>query len=184
MDPRSRRCPRHLRGRTSHEHVPLVFAGPSGFGEWTGEVYGVHLAWSGNHTMLAERLADGRRYVQAGELLHPGEVVLEPGESYRTPDGARGLFVRRTDAGHVGIPSGRCGAARPSPNRPRPVLLNTWEAVYFRHDLDTLRDLADVAAEVGIERFVLDDGWFGSRRDDTSGLGDWWVSPRGVPRRV
>ena len=53
----------HLRGRTSHEHVPLLFAGSSGFGEWTGEVHGVHLAWSGNHTMLSERLADGRRAV-------------------------------------------------------------------------------------------------------------------------
>jgi alpha-galactosidase len=67
------------------------------------------------------------------------------------------------------------------------VLLNTWEAVYFDHDLETLRQLADVAAEVGIERFVLDDGWFGSRRDDTSGLGDWWVArrtctPTGWPR--
>ena len=61
------------------------------------------------------------------------------------------------------------------------MLLNTWEAVYFDHDLDRLRELVDVAAEVGIERFVLDDGWFGSRRDDTSGLGDWWVSPEVYP---
>jgi alpha-galactosidase len=75
----------HLRGRTSHEHPPLLFAGSAGFGEWSGEVWGAHVAWSGNHTMLAERLADGRRYVQGGELLHPGELVLDPGESYTTP---------------------------------------------------------------------------------------------------
>ena len=165
----------HLRGRTSHEHVPLLFAGSSGFGEWTGEVHGVHLAWSGNHTMLAERLADGRRYVQAGELLHPGEVVLEPGESYTTP-AVVGVYA---SDGLTPATWGFHRAVRSSPahpNSPRPVLLNTWEAVYFRHDLDTLRELADVAADVGIERFVLDDGWFGSRRDDTSGLGDWWVS--------
>src|SRR5918993_576216 len=74
------------RGRTSHEHLPLVFVGESGFGEWHGEVWGVHAAWSGNHTMLLERLDDGRRYLQAGELLHPGEVALEPGASYRSPD--------------------------------------------------------------------------------------------------
>ncbi len=74
------------RGRTSHESPPLVFAGPSGFSEWAGEIFGVHVAWSGNHTLFAERLADGRRYVQAGELLHPGEIVLEPGDSYTTPD--------------------------------------------------------------------------------------------------
>ncbi len=165
----------NLRGRTSHEHPPLVFAGAAGFGEWVGEVHGVHLAWSGNHTMLAERLADGRRYVQAGELLHPGEVVLEPGESYSTPDivgvySSEGL-TPATWGFH------RAARQRPAhPTSPRPVLLNTWEAVYFRHDHDTLCELADVAASIGIERFVLDDGWFGSRRDDTSGLGDWVVS--------
>ncbi|HSP27132.1 MAG TPA: alpha-galactosidase, partial [Ilumatobacteraceae bacterium] len=165
----------HFRGRTSHEHPPLVFAGPTGFGEWIGEVHGVHLAWSGNHTMLAERLADGRRYVQAGELLHPGEVVLEQGESYTTPE----VVAVYSSEGLTAATWGFHRAVRSSPSHPtspRPVLLNTWEAVYFRHDLDTLRELADVAASVGIERFVLDDGWFGSRRDDTSGLGDWVVS--------
>ena len=67
------------------------------------------------------------------------------------------------------------------PTRPRPVSLNTWEAVYFDHDADVLRALADRAAAVGVERFVLDDGWFGGRRDDTAGLGDWWVSPDAHP---
>ncbi len=165
----------NLRGRTSHEHPPLLFAGASGFGEWIGEVHGVHLAWSGNHTMLAERLADGRRYVQSGELLHPGEVVLEPGESYATPE----VIAVYSSDGLTPATWGFHRAVRADPahpTSPRPVLLNTWEAVYFRHDHDTLRELADVAASVGIERFVLDDGWFGSRRDDTSGLGDWVVS--------
>ena len=61
------------------------------------------------------------------------------------------------------------------------MLLNTWEAVYFDHDTERLKELATAAAALGIERFVLDDGWFGSRRDDTSGLGDWWVSPAVYP---
>jgi len=60
-------------------------------------------------------------------------------------------------------------------------VLNTWEAVYFNHDFDTLVSLAERAAAVGVERFVLDDGWFGGRRDDTAGLGDWWVSPEAHP---
>ena len=63
----------------------------------------------------------------------------------------------------------------------RPVTLNVWEAVYFDHDLERLKDLADRAAALGVERFVLDDGWFGSRRDDTSGLGDWVVSAEAWP---
>ena len=61
------------------------------------------------------------------------------------------------------------------------MVLNTWEAVYFDHDFDTLSRLAERAAAVGVERFVLDDGWYGGRRDDTSGLGDWWVSPDAHP---
>ena len=61
------------------------------------------------------------------------------------------------------------------PSTPRPVTLNVWEAVYFDHDIDRLRMLADIAASIGVERYVLDDGWFHGRRDDNAGLGDWWV---------
>lgn len=168
------------RGRTSHEHPPLIFAGTPGYGEWRGEVWGAHLAWSANNAVRAERLPDGRRMLQLGELVHPGEICLEPGESYRTPEliavhSASGLSAA-TQQFHRHL------RARPShPQRPRPVLVNTWEAVYFDHDLDKLRGLAERAARVGAERFVLDDGWFGSRRDDRSGLGDWVVSPDVYP---
>ncbi len=166
-------------GRTSHEHPPLVYAGSPGFGEWHGDVWGVHVAWSGNHSLHCEAMPDGRRYVQGGELIHPGELCLEPGESYIAPTvlGVYGQGVTPASWGfHRWIR--RSPAA---PTRPRPVLLNTWEAVYFRHDDATLRALATEAAALGVERFVLDDGWFGSRRDDTSGLGDWWVSPEVYP---
>jgi alpha-galactosidase len=168
------------RGRPSHDHPPLLFAGTPAFGEWHGSVWGAHVAWSGNHSMLAERLADGRRYLQLGELLHPGELTLDPGESYSTPEvvavhSATGLTAA-TQQFHRHL------RARPShPTKPRPVLVNTWEAVYFDHDLDKLYALAGRAARVGAERFVLDDGWFGNRRDDTSGLGDWVVSPDAHP---
>ena len=66
--------------------------------------------------------------------------------------------------------------------RPRPVHLNTWEAVYFNHDDATLRALAERAAALGVERFVLDDGWFPGRPDDHSGLGDWWPDPQKYPQ--
>jgi len=168
------------RGRTSHETPPLVFAGTGGVGEWGGEVAGAHLAWSGNHVWLADRLADGRRYLQLGELLHPGELVLQPGECYRTPE----VVAVWSEAGLTAATQRfhrRLRARSTHPVRPRPVLVNTWEAVYFDHDPDALRDLAERAARVGVERFVLDDGWFGARRDDTSGLGDWVVSTEAHP---
>ncbi len=163
-------------GRTSHDRVPVVFAGTAGFGEGHGEVWGVHLGWSGNSRVNAEVTIDGSRHLQLGELLLPGEMVLAPGESYSTPE-AFGTYsatgasaASRRFHRHL-----RQRANHPGSDRPRPVGLNTWEAVYFFHDLDTLTQLADRAAEVGVERYVLDDGWFHGRRDDTAGLGDWWV---------
>ena len=162
-------------GRTSHAQLPAMFAGTAGFGEQQGEVWGVQLAWSGNYALSAEQLPDGRRQIQAGELLEPFEVELAPGASYAAPD----VVVSWADRGLSAASHRFHRAVRASlpPDRgPRPVILNTWEAVYFDHRLDTLQQLADVGAAVGVERFVLDDGWFGGRRDDTAGLGDWWVS--------
>lgn len=168
------------RGRTSHEHVSLAFAGESGFGEWRGEVWGAHLAWSGNHVLMAECLADGRRYLQLGELLHPGEIALRPGDTYRTPD----VIATHSIEGLTPATWGFHRSLRARPGHraaPRPVVLNTWEAVYFDHDAGRLKELATIAASLGVERYVLDDGWFGSRRDDRRGLGDWTVSPDVYP---
>ena len=110
---------------------------------------------------------------RGGELLLPGEVVLAAGETYTGPWilGAHGVGLDAVAARfHTHLRS------RPHhPRLPRPVVLNTWEAVYFDHDLDRLVELARLAADVGVERYVLDDGWFRHRRDDTAGLGDWYV---------
>ncbi|WP_461010593.1 alpha-galactosidase [Streptomyces capparidis] len=162
------------RGRTSHDNPPMLVAGTPGFAEREGEVWGAHLGWSGNHHFRVQRLATGDVHLQAGELLLPGEVVLAPGAAYRSPT----LY-----AAYSGTGLGAMSAAfhsylrgRPGhPATPRPVIVNTWEAVYFDHDMDRLRHLADTAAALGVERFVLDDGWFRHRRDDTAGLGDWYV---------
>ncbi len=169
------------RGRTSHEHSPIVFVGTDGFSETDGHVWGAQLAWSGNYRVVAERLSDGRCLVQLGELFLPGEIELGPGEAYDVPR----VIATCSDNGLTPA-SGRFlsylrQVVRPRELGPRPVNLNTWEAVYFDHDLQTLLDLADAAADVGVERFVLDDGWFGGRRDDTRGLGDWYVSPDAWP---
>ncbi len=168
------------RGRTSHESAPTVMVGTPAFSEERGEVWAAHLAWSGNHHVRVESLPDGRRFLSLAELLLPGEVRLAPGESLCAPlvvaaYSAHGLGGI-TDSFHAHV---RARASHP--RTPRPVLLNTWEAVYFRHDVAELQRLADVAASVGVERFVLDDGWFRGRDDDTSSLGDWYVDERAYP---
>jgi alpha-galactosidase len=167
----------HLResrqGKPGLDGSLLLIAGASGFDFTSGQVWGVHTGWSGNQLMYAERMYNGHRLLGAGELLLPGELRLAPGETYSTPwiyascgTGLNELSHRfheylRSRPGH--------------PRRPRPVLINTWEAVYFRQDLHTLVGLARAAAGVGAERFVLDDGWFTGRRNDHAGLGDWTV---------
>ncbi|MEM9465768.1 MAG: alpha-galactosidase [Actinomycetota bacterium] len=167
-------------GRTSHTRFPMLFAGSAGFAEERGTVTAVHLGWSGNGQVRAERLPDGRRVLQAGELLLPGEVILDREETYRTPP----VYVVHSTVGLNGVSDAFHEHLRARPQHPagtRPVLLNTWEAVYFHHDLATVTALADRAAEVGVERFVLDDGWFVGRNDDTSALGDWVVDPEKWP---
>ncbi len=161
-------------GRTGHDAPLLLAAGTAGFGNRRGQVWAVHLGWSGDSTTWAERMPDRHAVLGAAELLAPGEAVLRPGESYRTPETYAAYSAVGLDG--IGDAFHRHLRARPThPRSPRPVVLNTWEAVYFDHDLEHLLALADTAARIGVERFVLDDGWFHARRDDTAGLGDWVV---------
>lgn len=163
-------------GKTSHERMPAVWAGTPGFGEESGTIWAAHLAWSGNYEFVCDAVSEGRRIVQVGELLLSGEIDLAPGETYTMPS----LVLAWSATGLNGVSRTFHGILRSRAEHPRgvrPVLLNTWEAVYFQHDLERLRGLATLAAECGIERFVLDDGWFHLRRDDRAGLGDWWVDP-------
>jgi len=168
------------RGRTGADSAYLLHAGEPGFGFARGRIWAVHTAWSGNHTHYAERVSTGEQLIGGGELLLPGEVRLARGESYRGP----WVYAAYGDGlDDVARRFHRHLRARPRPvGSDRPVTLNVWEAVYFDHDADRLIDLAERAAAVGVERYVLDDGWFGSRRDDTSGLGDWVVSPDAWPQ--
>jgi alpha-galactosidase len=161
-------------GRGGLDGTLLLAAGAPGFGFERGLVHAVHIAWSGNTRLAAERTPTAEGFIQAGELLAPGEMVLAPGQAYSTPwavgswgDGLNQLAARF----HQDF------RTRHHFDRPRPVTLNTWEAVYFDHNLTRLKALADRAARVGVERFCLDDGWFSGRRDDTAGLGDWTVDP-------
>jgi alpha-galactosidase len=192
------------RGHTGHDAATMVIAGVPGFGFGAGEAYGVHVAWSGNTVHRVERVPSGlgiaeteagpRERMQpgvttigGGELLLPGEIALAQGESYATP----WVYLAASLGGLDDLAAqfhGYLRAQPAHPRAPRPVNLNVWEAVYFHHDMDKLTVLADAAADLGVERFVLDDGWFRGRRDDRAGLGDWWVDeevwPGGLHRLI
>lgn len=163
------------RGRTGADTPLVLCAGTAGFGTRHGEVWGIHLGWSGDQRYFAQRLNTGATLVGVAELLAPGEVVLGPGEKVTTP----WAYAVYSDAGLDSVSARFHALVRRSPaypKKPRPVVLNIWEAVTFHQSFERIAALADIAAEIGVERFVIDDGWFGSRRDDTTGLGDWYVS--------
>jgi alpha-galactosidase len=169
----------HLRegrhGRTGFDAPDMMFCGERGFSFERGRVWGLHVAHSGNHRSWVERCPDGNQVLGGGELLLPGEVCLASGDSYATP----WLYLERGDGlDDAARRLHRWERALPAhPGPVRPVTLNVWEAVYFDQDVDVLIRLADRAAAVGTERFVLDDGWFRHRRNDRAGLGDWEVDP-------
>lgn len=163
------------RGRTGADGAYVTIAGTEDFANRRGEVWATHLAWSGDQVTWAEAEPDGTRGLGAAELLAPGEISLAPGDSYTTPT----VLAAHSAAGLDGISDRfhrHIRARATHPATPRPAVLNTWEAVYFDQNLAGLSTLADAAAAAGLERFVLDDGWFGGRRDDTTSLGDWTVS--------
>lgn len=184
------------RGHTGHDSATVMVAGVPGFGFGSGEVFGVHVAWSGNTVHRVERVPSGLGMAQGqpgeagsgpqqrllpgvttiggGELLLPGEITLAEGQSYTTP----WIYLAASQDGLDGLAAqfhGYLRAQPAHPRSPRPVNLNVWEAVYFRHEFSTLAALADQAARIGVERYVLDDGWFTGRRSDLAGLGDWQV---------
>jgi len=161
-------------GRTGHDSSLFTAVGTTGFSNRSGSVWATHFGFSGNRVTSVEKTPTGPALIGNAELLGAGEIVLTAGESYETPltyasYSARGLDGV-TDTFHRWLRS-----RSTHPATARPVVLNTWEAVYFDHKLDSLVELADRAELIGVERFVLDDGWFRHRRTDRAGLGDWYV---------
>jgi alpha-galactosidase len=162
------------RGRSGHDAPWVTVASSGAPSNRSGEAWATHLGWSADVTHRVDHLTEHATLLGAGELVRPGELRLAPGETYRAPV----AYFAWSPAGLDGVADRFHTWMRARPQHvtsPRPLVLNTWEAVYFDHSPRKLERLARRAAAVGVERFVLDDGWFHSRRDDTTGLGDWVV---------
>ncbi len=172
-----------LGGASGHEHNPFLALKRPPTTEDRGEVIGLSLVYSGNFLAEAEVDPYGTARVRLGINPEGFRWHLEPGAAFATPEvilcwSAEGLG-RLSDAYHSLYRERLArGAWR---DRPRPVLLNSWEGAYFDFDEERLVAMASSARELGVELFVLDDGWFGSRDDDTTSLGDWFVDRRKLP---
>lgn len=170
-------------GNSSNRHNPFVMLAADGCGEESGECWASNLVYSGNHAEIVERGARGRVRLLAGINPSGFSWLLEPGESFETPEAA----LTYSGAGFGGVSAKmrrfvqRHIVRGPWQWRERPVLINNWEATYFDFNRRTLLSMAKRAASLGVELFVLDDGWFGKRDDDTSSLGDWRVDQRKLP---
>ncbi|MFC4306817.1 alpha-galactosidase [Cohnella boryungensis] len=171
------------RGSSSHQQNPFLALVAPGTDEDCGDAYGFNLVYSGSFVAQAE--VDHYRTTRVSIGLNPFdfEWCLESGESFQTPevvmayspDGIGGM----SRIYHRLYRSRLCrGAYR---DRERPVLVNNWEATYFDFNADKIESIAKVGQELGIELFVLDDGWFGHRDSDNSSLGDWTVDARKLP---
>ncbi len=168
-------------GRAGFDGAHWAVVDDGAASETHGRLLAVHLAWCGDAGLVAETDSDGDTMLMLSPVLEPGEGVLVPGARWAAPralmavsgEGWAGLRARWHD--HVRA------ACPPMLAQPRRVHLNSWEACGFAMDADRLMRLADDAAALGVERFVLDDGWFGARRGDRAGLGDWQVAPDVLP---
>ncbi|HSO30128.1 MAG TPA: alpha-galactosidase [Candidatus Sulfomarinibacteraceae bacterium] len=178
-----RRSVGSVRGATGHQQDPSLFLLRPGTDETRGEGLALSLVYSGN--FLAEVEVGSRGGSRARIGLHPDGFAwtLEPGASFTTPE----AIIAWSDAGIGGLSDTlhslyrerlARGAWR---DRSRPVLLNSWEGVYFDFDHERLVEMARATADLGVELFVLDDGWFGRRDSDDSSLGDWTVDRRKLP---
>ena len=165
-------------GRSGFGGPPGLSMCEAGTTNATGRALAVQLAWSGSHCIGAERLRDGAGEVYAEALYEPGEIILAPGDVFETPEALVAVSARGFDGLRDVWHAEARRLARPVT---RPVHFNTWEARYFNFDEASLIELAGQAAELGIERFVLDDGWFLGRRDDRTSLGDWTPDPDRFP---
>ena len=168
------------RGTSSHHHNPFVILCDKDTTEDFGNAYGVSFIYSGGFKIQMEKdQVDGIRLVCG---LDDEEFLwkLAPGETFVTPEAA----LSYSEKGLTAL-SGQFQKAyhanlirSPWKDKKRPTLVNNWEATYFGFDAEKLLKIAGEAADLGLDMLVLDDGWFGKRNDDNSGLGDWFVNEK------
>lgn len=177
------RCFGSRTGNSSSFCNPFFLLSEQGAAEQWGDVYGFNLIYSGSHAGCVEVSPYGHVRVTAGIQPDGFSWTLAPGETFETPEavltfsrrgkGGMSAHMHKFILGHV--------VRGAWANKERPVLLNNWEATYFDFTQHKLLRLAKEAARLGAELFVLDDGWFGARDDDTKGLGDYTVNRKKLP---
>lgn len=175
-----------IRGASSHQHNPFFILADREATEDFGDCYGVSLLYSGNFKFEAERDQYCQTRVQIGISDEMFDYQLEPGEEFHTPEAALAYTPKGLSAlSHIYHRLIRNHICRGFwKNRRRPILINNWEATYFNFTGKQILSIAREAANLGIEMFVLDDGWFGKRDDDSSGLGDWHVNEKKLGRSL
>lgn len=168
------------RGTSSHQHNPFVILAERGATEDAGGCYGMSLLYSGNFSFEAEQDQYRQTRMQIGMLDEMMDYPLAPQECLYTPEAAMAYSAHGLAAlSHIYHEMIRNHVCRGIyKNARRPVLINNWEATYFHFTGENILKLAEQAAELGVEMLVLDDGWFGKRDDDNSGLGDWTVNEK------
>ena len=184
------------KGSTSHQANPWFAIGKTGeTTEEAGPVWFGQLGWSGSWRMSVEDTSLHLVRVTAGYNPFDFHYDLKPGESLETPkfyagytDGGNGEASRiehRFQTDEIlpdrGVSTGRKRAVAALPPKPRPIIFNSWEATEMTFTDQTQMALAEKAAKLGVERFVIDDGWFGQRNDDHRGLGDWYLNKTKFP---
>lgn len=170
-------------GASSNRHNPGVILAKKGTMEDTGVCYGFNLIYSGNHYTAIERSNHDLIRIMSGINPHNFNWILEPEEEFESPealmtfssDGLNGLSHQMHDFVNHHIVRGEFR------KKERPVIMNNWEATFFDFNQRKLVNLAKEAKKIGVELFVLDDGWFGERNDDKRGLGDYNVNMKKLP---
>lgn len=167
-------------GASSNRNNPFVMIHAADTTEESGEVYGLNLIYSGNHYEALSVNGYGKSRFVAGINPDGFSFILEPGTFFEAPE----AVMTYSDHGYSAMSVQMQHFVREHivrgewKKKARPVLLNSWEAAYFKIDENKLLRLAKAAKEAGMELFVMDDGWFGERNDDKSSLGDWTVNTK------